>query len=466
MLRGRRLAAGAAAIVATALWLGSSSGCGNSGGDGGGAGGSSAGDGGAQCATSDDCTTTGDVCCKGSCTPAADCECTTHQECGELPDAALTDLEFVCCGAPAAGRCARVEDCSLAACPVGAGCSVIGSSCPGTNRVCEGVTSAGNLIDCTCQCQRGAAGAECDSSGGCSGAKSCNTGTCACECDTGVGAACDAFGGCSAGEVCNLGSCSCEPDPGVGGAAGNGGTAGNNTGGMAGVGGTATGGAGGASGAAGGMSGAAGASTGGTGGSGAGGMSSGGVSAGGMSGAAGTSGASGTGGGPPTGGEGSPCMTVADCNATICVGDSPSHVYDQVCQGGTCRRGARLETCDETCVGNTVSSQVCVAGACQPDATVEDCDTVAPAGCNACVEKNPARCELQGINGGWGNWRPSTPADDPVKNGDCSTANDGRVWHVHYCDNPPPSCGGIWCYWTTGAPGGPSSTTDPEFSCR
>ena len=136
-------------------------------------------------------------------------------------------------------------------------------------------------------------------------------------------------------------------------------------------------------------------------------------------------------------------------------------------------RAQRLETCGLACDGNRVMSRVCVSGACQLDALVENCATklfgsANDTGCYQCEERNPARCELQGVNGQWGPWVLSTSADaerggNPDQHGQCSA--DGRQWYTHYCDSPPRSCGGIWCYWTTGAPGGPTSELQPEFRC-
>jgi len=176
------------------------------------------------------------------------------------------------------------------------------------------------------------------------------------------------------------------------------------------------------------------------------------------------------------GGEGATCQTAADCSDTICVEKLTQPgvfvVFNQDCQNGTCTRTTRVEDCGEpACSMNQVVEQTCVDGACVESGTViEDCgaktyqktsDDPVETGCYQCEEKNPARCELQSMNGEWGDWVPSEPADE--KYGTCDS--DGNVWHIHYCDDPPPSCGGIWCYWTTGAPGGPSSVDEPEFRC-
>lgn len=208
--------------------------------------------------------------------------------------------------------------------------------------------------------------------------------------------------------------------------------------------------------------GAAGSSAGGTSGgaSGAAGTGSGGASTGGTGGSAGS-----------MGGEGDPCTQTSECH-DICVTGSGSppqtHVYSQICQGNKCQRYGRIETCGLKCDGQQLRQTVCSAGACQLDALVEDCSTkvygAGEVGCYACEDRSPSRCELQGSNGVWGPWVPSVPTDE--KYGACSTGFPNRVWHKHYCDSPAPTCGGIWCYWTTGAPGGPSSATQPEFSCR
>ena len=245
-------------------------------------------------------------------------------------------------------------------------------------------------------------------------------------------------------------------------------------------GGNAGGGAGGLGGSSGAAAGSAGMSSGGSAGSGAGGAA--GTSAGGMS-SGGTGGSatagSGTGGtatggtagsGGSMGGEGDPCTQTSDCHNVCATGSgSPpqTHVYSQICQGNKCQRYGRLETCGLKCNGQQLMQTVCSAGACQIDSLVEDCSTKlyggSEAGCYACEDLSPSRCQLQGSNGVWGPWVPAASTDE--KHGSCSTGNPSLVWHKHYCNNPAPTCGGIWCYWTTGAPGGPSSDDQPEFRC-
>ncbi len=304
----------------------------------------------------------------------------------------------------------------------------------------------------------------------------------------------DCFGRCTGGFGGNGGNGGMG-GAGVGGAtAGTGGTSGGSggaSGGAAGAGGAAAGAGGtaGASGGTGGASGAAGMSSGGTAGqstggaAGAAGTNAGGAAGaatGGTSGAAGSAGTAGTasggastggsaGSGGSMGGEGDPCTQTSDCHNVCATGSgSPpqTHVYSQICQGNKCQRYGRLETCGLKCDGQQLKQTVCSAGACQLDALVEDCSTkvygAGEAGCYLCEDRSPSRCELQYSNGVWGDWVPSS---DSVKHGSCSTGDPNLVWYWHFCDNPAPTCGGIWCYWTTGAPGGPSSATQPEFRC-
>ncbi|MCA9522673.1 MAG: hypothetical protein KC609_16965 [Myxococcales bacterium] len=193
--------------------------------------------------------------------------------------------------------------------------------------------------------------------------------------------------------------------------------------------------------------------------------------------------------GVATGSEGSSCQTVDDCK-DICVEKLPNQpgvfsVFSQECKNGKCTRLKRIDDCGlPTCSNNRVVARACVDGACvATEDVIDDCaaktyqkndQSPVETGCYACEEKSPAQCVLQYVNGGWGAYRLSTSDDikdikDKDKIGECSPAsppdNPAKYWQVHYCDNPVAHCGGIQCYWTTGAPGGPASSTIPEFQC-
>lgn len=427
-----------------------------------------------QCSGNGDCSAA-EVCCDGTCETASQCACVTDDECAPQPDSGPG--AWICCGSAGeggapTGRCTRPAACNAAICPMGSGCSVPGGTCAGTNRICETVSSGGQVIDCTCQCRRGAAGAECDGTGGCNAPRSCNTGTCACECDRAEGAECDAFGGCGSGQTCNIDRCRCEAGAEGGTPVPDGGDSGTGSqDSSVGVDSRAV------EASAGGDSGDASRRDGGAREDAATSDATRAPPEGGVSNEGGDSDASSSGDasdGSASGNEGSPCNDTSDCN-DICVtgnGSPPAtHVYSQVCQGGVCTRYGRVETCDNTCNDNKVMSRICVAGVCQLAEEVEDCEAKLygagdETGCYQCEDNGTAACVLNSVNGGWEPWRVSTPSDDTTKNGDCAVADDGRVWHTHYCNEPAPRCGGIWCYWTTGAPGGPSATTQPEFSCR
>ncbi|MEZ4373117.1 MAG: hypothetical protein R3B07_20005 [Polyangiaceae bacterium] len=360
-----------------------------------------------------------------------------------------------------AGQCEARED-----------CEATGGTSGGVRECCDGQCVEGNLGECRDAADCGGYACERldpnDCLGRCTGGFGGNSGSGG----AGVGGATAGAGGTSGGTGGNASGGiggnaaggAAGSSAGSGGSAGaagmsTGGSAGQSTGGAAGmsVGGASTGGAAGSG--AGGTAGTAGMSSGGSAGSGTGGTATGGSASGGTSGSGGS-----------MGGEGDPCTQNSDCNNVCATGSgSPpqTHVYSQICQGNKCQRHGRLETCGLKCNGQQLMQTVCSAGACQLDSQVEDCSTklygAGEAGCYQCADLSPSRCQLQSSNGVWGAWVPAVFGDE--KYGSCSVSDPKLVWHKHYCDNPAPTCGGIWCYWTTGAPGGPNAANQPEFRC-